>query len=244
MKTTLKENITAFYHDHIAAQRETLLFLALTAPLLMVWLYFGKRQSYAILSNILPAALQNDFYGTLFEYLSFFLLLGLIPALIITLGFKKPLKYYGLQWGDWRAGLRWVAVGIPVLLVLAYFSAQNPAMQLEYPLAKSTLADWGRFWLVEAAYLLFYYTAWEFFFRGVLLQSVGRSYGLMMALLIQTIPSALIHIGKPGAESFASIIAGLVFGWVAWRTRSFIYPLLLHAFMGISLDLLIALRVL
>jgi len=42
----------------------------------------------------------------------------------------------------------------------------------------------------------------------------------------------MAHIGKPEIETLSTIFGGFAFGWVAWRTRSFLYPFLIHWFIS------------
>ncbi len=58
-----------------------------------------------------------------------------------------------------------------------------------------------------------------------------RSFGTN-GLWLQAVPFALAHIGKPSIETFSTIFGGFAFGWLAYRTRSFVYPFLLHWFVG------------
>jgi membrane protease YdiL (CAAX protease family) len=62
------------------------------------------------------------------------------------------------------------------------------------------------------------------------------------AVLIQTIPSCLIHIGKPQGELTGSVLAGLILGGLAVRTGSIWYGFFLHATLGVLVDLLIIFR--
>jgi hypothetical protein len=50
------------------------------------------------------------------------------------------------------------------------------------------------------------------------------------------VPSTLLHIGKPWGETSSAIVAGICFGAIALRTRSMLYPLLLHWYVGIATD--------
>jgi membrane protease YdiL (CAAX protease family) len=77
-----------------------------------------------------------------------------------------------------------------------------------------------------------------------MLFSLERRYDALLAILVQTIPSAMVHIGKPVAESFAAIVAGVAFGYLSWRTRSILYPLVLHAVVGIATDAFVTWRLL
>ncbi len=213
--------------------------LLLTPILLTIWVYFGKRfyfGDYFTSSGSLPA----DAAAVIFEYLVFFLLMFCVPALLIKVIWKQPLRAYGLQWGDWRAGLKIVALVLPFMLLGAYLGALDPGMQAEYPLAKTMMKSMPLFISIELFYLV-YYLAWEFFFRGFMQTGMQKAYGPVMAILIQTVPSAIVHIGKPFAECFSAILAGLVFGYAAWRTRSIFYSMLLHAVVGIGTDLIITL---
>jgi membrane protease YdiL (CAAX protease family) len=40
------------------------------------------------------------------------------------------------------------------------------------------------------------------------------------------------HFGKPELEALSCIFGGSAFGYVAWRTRSFLYPFLIHWFLA------------
>lgn len=72
---------------------------------------------------------------------------------------------------------------------------------------------------------------WEFFFRGFIVFAYARKMGAN-ALWLQAMPFALAHIGKPEAEALSTIFGGFVFGWIAYRTRSFLYPFLIHWFVA------------
>ena len=72
---------------------------------------------------------------------------------------------------------------------------------------------------------------WEFFFRGFILFTFVRKFGAE-AIWLQAVPFALAHIGKPEIETLSTIFGGFAFGWVAYRTRSFVYPFLIHWFVG------------
>ncbi|MBF0472368.1 MAG: CPBP family intramembrane metalloprotease, partial [Nitrospirae bacterium] len=59
------------------------------------------------------------------------------------------------------------------------------------------------------------------------------------AILIETISSCLIHIGKPPGETIGSIIVGVIFGLIALRTKSIWYVFILHAVIGVLTDIFI-----
>ena len=184
----------------------------------------------------MKSAAGSDFYATIYEYVSAFILMFAVPLILVWVTSRKGVKDFGLQAGDARFGIKFVLIAIPVVIFIAYTGSLSPAMQHEYPLAKSVIGHTNKFMVIEIFYLM-YYVGWEFLFRGAMLFSVERVYGAAAAILIQTVPSALVHIGKPAPESFGAIIGGLIFGYLAIRTRSFIYPLILHACLGIGTDI-------
>lgn len=220
---------------------EALLILLSTPVALMLWVCYGKQDSFVRLLGAVRWPWPQDAASAAYEYLSAFLLMFCLPALLVKTLFRKPLRDFGFGRGDARTGLRLVALALPFLLLAAYAGSSDPAIQAEYPLAKSAAGSLPLFLTVEALYLL-YYLGWEFFFRGWMLFGLERPYGAAAAVLMQTLPSVLVHIGKPPAECFASIFAGLIFGYAAWRTRSIFYPLLMHASVGVATDLFVILR--
>jgi membrane protease YdiL (CAAX protease family) len=78
---------------------------------------------------------------------------------------------------------------------------------------------------------------WEFLCRGYLLFAFERRVGGAAAIAIQTIPFAVMHVGKPGPEAIGAIIAGIVLGIIALRNRSFIPGTILHWSVAVTLDL-------
>ncbi len=72
---------------------------------------------------------------------------------------------------------------------------------------------------------------WEYLFRGWILFGYARKYG-PDALWIQAVPFAVAHLGKPEVETLSTIFGGFAFGWVAWRTGSFVYSFLIHWFIA------------
>ena len=182
----------------------------------------------------------NTFLKPSYMFASAFLLLGLIPVLIITFGFNERLKDYGLTVGDKKAGMLSLVVLTPlIVLALIYPSSQTAEMKNFYPFDPAAHLSIQNFIQLEFWRVILFYTAWEFMFRGFMLFGLRKYVGDSMALCIQVIPSCLWHIGMPSGEIISSIPGGILFGILALRTRSIIYPLILHCIIGISMDLLI-----
>ena len=67
----------------------------------------------------------------------------------------------------------------------------------------------------------------------------ARALGPGPAILLQAVPFAFMHLGKPEVETLSTIFGGAAFGLIAWRTRSFLYPWLIHWFI-VTFTLLVA----
>jgi membrane protease YdiL (CAAX protease family) len=68
----------------------------------------------------------------------------------------------------------------------------------------------------------------ELFFRGFLLFGLSKRFG-KWSILLQDIPYTIVHIGKPLFEIPYSAIAGMIFGSINYRSKSFLPSFLLHA---------------
>jgi len=145
----------------------------------------------------------------------------LIPLLVVVLIFREDPRTYGFTFGDWRTGMVLTAIGIVVMGIVLWFVARNPAMQSYYGPQVGGL-PWNTFLDLFG---------WEFFFRGFILFAFVRKFGAE-ALWLQAVPFALAHIGKPEIETLSTIFGGFAFGWIAYRTRSFVYPFLIHWFVA------------
>ena len=156
-----------------------------------------------------------------------------IPLLITVLLFRETPRELGFRWGKWREGLIWVlgaAIGMAIIL---WFIARTPAMQ-QYYFNRAPDNPWRVIYLTGVD--LF---GWEFIWRGFSLFILARYLGPGPAIFLQAVPFAFMHLNKPEIETFSTIFGGAGFGFIAWRTRSFFYPFLIHWFIA-SFTMLIA----
>jgi membrane protease YdiL (CAAX protease family) len=152
-----------------------------------------------------------------------FCLFLVIPVLIILLFAPDPrlfLQGAGITAGNFGRGLLISALGAPLALLSGFIGSRDPALRRFYPFSKSACRTPRSFMTFEAAYLLLYYMAWEFLYRGILFFPLIPAIGLVPALSIQTIISTLHHVGHPQSEILAALGAGFIFGLVAYFTGS------------------------
>ena len=168
--------------------------------------------------RILPAdALGSSLRGSAADSLLYYLA---IPVVIVVLLFRDSLRDYGFQLGDWRAGVKWTAGVLLVLSPLLFIAANTSDVQAYYAGSDRSTLD---VIIVSGADLF----GWEFLFRGFLLFGMYRVIG-PSAILLQAVPFAMAHIGKPELETMTTLLGGAGFGWIAWRTKSFLYPFAIH----------------
>jgi uncharacterized protein len=189
---------------------------------------FDTRLTFLIIiGTILP---MIDYYGyqiTGTKAYDRIVLYFLMPMLIILLLFREQPSTYGFQLGDWRVGLKWTLVACAIMAPILWFLATTPGMQKFYD-AKT---------IGSTAYLV-YITAvdlfgWEFIWRGLMLFGMARILGPGAAIFLQAVPFAFMHLGKPDIETLSTIFGGAGFGYVAWQSRSFLYPFLIHWFIAV-----------
>lgn len=203
-----------------------------------LWLSFGSARFFlATFGGRVADPVAREWLAFLYYHALALLLLGVLPLATLRLGFGVPLRDLGLALGDWRWGLRFLGLGVVVATPVVWASSFDPAFQAEYPLVKAAGRDLGTWVLWELTYLV-YYVGWEAYFRGALLFGLRERLGVAGALSVETAISTLVHLGKPVGELVGAAPAGFLFGAAALRARSFLWPLLLHWYLGALMDVL------
>lgn len=215
--------------------------LVMSSPILLtIYYYHGYANRFLDLFPRFQRHPLVELYQVIFQFISFFLLCFVIPVLFTRFYLKRPLRHFGLTLGEFRKGVRFASVVIPLLVIpLTYVASRMPDVRAEYPLAKILLSRSDLIVWYELCYVVFYYIAWEFYFRGFLLFGLREALGDFMAVLVQTVSSSLVHLGKPEGEALGAILVGVIFGLVAVRTRSIWYVFTVHAAIGVLTDLFI-----
>jgi len=159
-----------------------------------------------------------------------------IPWFVIKGVFGERLSEYGLK-------LRGLTTGWPIYLVFVagmvplvwIFSAESH-FQATYPFYRVVsraevnvdLLKW------EIAYAL-QFVALEFFFRGFLVHGTKHRFGID-SVFVMTVPYCMIHFQKPLPECFASIVAGVLLGFMSLKTRSIWLGAALHISVAWGMD--------
>jgi uncharacterized protein len=226
----------SFHGTLQGVQVKPVVILSVSTLTLITWKCFASSQFY--FENLVGRfVLFSDpqMTAAVYSFLGALLLMGVLPALIVKCVFREKLSDYGVCFGDRVRTVRSFLVFAPGIVLIAYFAAQNPAFCKEYPINHNAGSSPQMFALHALTYMMFY-VGWEFQFRGFMQHGLRASMGAANAMLVQVMASVIVHIGKPTGEIYGSIIGGLIWGMLAFRTRSLLSGLLQHAALGILVD--------
>lgn len=201
----------------------------------LVWWHFGRFPFYDAHLAGRWDMVDDRTMRAVYTFVNCFVLLGVIPAMIVKLVFGENLADYGVQWGiRWRTARSFLMFA-PVFVVAGYLGAHSPNVTDVYPIDRGAGDSAGRFVLHVATYV-FLYMGFEFHYRGFVQFGLRESLGEVNAVLVQVATSVLIHLGKPAGETFGSLLCGILWGIIAFRTRSILSGMLQHFLLGVTLD--------
>lgn len=221
--------------------RDLWLFAAIcvTACLSLLFVEFAGRS--VAFQYFLPA------YGTRFD--SYWVLrqkawwigctiLGyvLLPTMAMCVLPGKNLRDCNFSWrgfvDHWRIYAGLYLLVLPVIWLVSL----SPDFYTFYPMygqagrSSFDLLTWEGMYLAQ-------FIALEFFFRGFLVGGLSKHIGVL-AVPVSVMPYMMIHFSKLWPEATASIIAGLVLGYLAWRTKSIWGGVCVHCAVAMTMDLL------
>jgi hypothetical protein len=172
----------------------------------------------------------------IYWFLSSLILFAALPLIAAAIIPGIRLREFGLGAGDWRYGLKAFAFLYLVMLPFVVGASYTATFAGQYPMCGGATSGWHALVIYECCYAA-YFIGWEFVYRGLLCNGLYPRIGAAV-ILLQTIPFAVMHAGKPEAESFGAIIAGIALGTIAVRARSFWYGVGLHAAVAMTMDAL------
>jgi membrane protease YdiL (CAAX protease family) len=224
----------------IMDRKVIVIFLSVAILQTISW-YYASRDFFRI--NLFPLY-QNDPDVYLYEYLywfgSDFITLFILSILIIKFILKEDLKDYGLQFGDFKAGVIISTIFLGVMVLIIWFVSSSPEFLAKYPHLLSARDSWTYFYIYESGMLL-YMIGWEFVWRGFMLFGLKEKFNYY-SVLIQMIPFVILHNGKPIPETVGAIAGGIALGMLAFRSNSIYYCIITHMGVMFSIDFISTLR--
>lgn len=199
----------------------------------------------APLARLLAGADPAPFLAYAVRFGAAAVLLGVAPAVAMR-AVGGRLREIGVRRAK-RIHPAAVAAACAGAALVGVLSLRNPQLAAFYPYARPYTLELAASPAGVAAhalaYLCLYYLPWELTFRGALLFPLlprrGAGGGVLLAVTPQALASTLMHVGHPPAELAAAFPFGLALGMLAVRTGSLLPGLLIHAAVGIALDVAI-----
>jgi len=160
-----------------------------------------------------------------------------VPLLVIRFVLGERPYDWGFrirgQWVKFRPYALGFLFMVPVLVVVSSFGP----FQAKYPFYDAASLGGWHFWGWELFYGL-QFLGLETFFRGFMLFGLYPRLGYY-SIPVMVIPYVMIHFGKPFPETFAAIVAGFVLGYLALRSKSFLWGWFLHWGVALTMDVLV-----
>ncbi len=225
--------------------RNAVVVLVTSTVLLLVFEYWGRPAFYnrAGIAEWV-GGLSNSTVADLAEA-GGYLWWGL-SSLLWRVGLPLLIGVYWLKQrpGDLGFRLRGIAGHLPtygllylVMLPLLVWASSLESFRDFYPFYDRAAEGGAGFWVYQAGYAL-QFLGVEAFFRGFMVFGLAPRLG-WLAVPVMTIPYTMIHFTKPMPEAVAAIVAGLVLGTLALRSKSFVPGFFLHVAVAITMDLLV-----
>lgn len=238
--TELREDLADNGGSGIPFDARTTLTIVVSCVLLTVYYYYGRPGFFQ--NNFDPAVaawlgMTDSPHRDLLRYaywaFSSTLIRVAIPLALIVWWFKESPRDYGFRrWekGHGKIYLMMYLAMLPLLTAASFL----PSFQDKYPFYDGAAESLFHFFAYQFAYGTQFF-ALEAFFRGFIVFALFKRFGYY-SILIMTIPYCLIHFGKPMPETLGSIIAGILLGYCAIKSRSFLPGALLHFAVGFTMD--------
>lgn len=169
--------------------------------------------------------------GILIIYFFFFIL-------YFYLNRKFSLKKFNVSFGDIKNSLILTVISIIIITPVIFIVSKNPQFKSVYPLFKIMKSSSYDFIRYEFAFLYFFFF-WEFYFRGIMLQSFKEVLkDDFLAIILQALIFTFLHFGKPGLETLSSFFGGLILGFFSLKLNSIFPAFFLHFYISFLMDLL------
>ena len=179
--------------------------------------------------------LFSELYGYVWWALARIIGYVAIPILTWKVLFREDkILDMGLHVKGFFSHLGLYAVSLAVVLIAMAILSNQRDFLTYYPFYKGASRSWLDYLSWEACYFAQFF-ALEFYFRGFLLQALRKKMG-SAAIFAVAVPYCMIHYGKPYLEAHGAIIAGVVLGSLAMKTRSIYAGFLVHIVVAALMD--------
>jgi uncharacterized protein len=159
-----------------------------------------------------------------------------LPAIVMRVLPEGRLRDCNLGFRGFRDHF-WIYAGLyGAMLPVIWIVSLSPSFTAFYPMYGQAGRSWADLLMWEGIYAG-QFVALEFFFRGFLVGGLGRYLGIF-AVPVAVLPYMMLHFSKLLPEAAASVVAGLVLGYLAWKTKSIWGGVCVHCAVAMTMDVL------
>lgn len=220
---------------------KTCLIMFSVTILYVLYHYQGNSDfflAYLSRARLFETAQARSYY---YQWGMSFILLGLVPLSIVLFGFRERPQEYGFAFKNPLPSLLVAVAGMALATPLVYFGSAKMELAAVYPQVQNAVRT-PLLFAKSALFYLLYYAGYEMCFRGFLFMGIKDDVGEIQAVIISLAVTVLLHVTQPQLETLVAVIAGFVFPLVVLRLRSIWAVVLIHAYVGISLNYWIIMR--
>jgi len=151
---------------------------------------------------------------------------AICPLAVILIVLRKNPMDFGLRIGNVRLWAVYSLIFLLIAIPILYFSSDVSSVARYYGGRNTDLLGY-------AVRMALYFLGWEFLFRGFMLFGLKKKFK-EGSILIQMIPFALLHFGKPEAETISTIISGIIWGYICYSGNSFWPAYVMHLVINVA----------
>ena len=172
-----------------------------------------------------------------FQKMTGFVFLGLIPLVIVLSVLPYTLTDYGLGFANTPTSLLWVMGLACVVVPLNINAARRPQNLAYYPMIRTSRWTPGLV-LTNALATTAYLFAYELLFRGIVLSVCVATLGVWPAIAINVALYSTTHLPKGPAETIGAIPFGLLVCYITLSTGTIWVAVVVHVILSLSNDYL------
>ncbi|MDD4316062.1 MAG: CPBP family intramembrane metalloprotease [Clostridia bacterium] len=229
------------------ADRKAVFAVLWMTLVITLYFYFGIQDFFEkSFGRFFSSPAELVYYKYVYHNFAAFFFFFVLTAPFSVFVLKNSAEETGLKLPKKKLSLKIMLAALIIAPLAGLSAAVDTEMAAMYPLGGEMIFYSAGFFLLYYVSYIAYYFGWEYLFRGFGFFNISRKYGGALAIAVTTMVSALIHssiagFGKPFTETFSAIFGGILFGFIAYKTKS-IYPaFMIHLTLGFSMDMLIRL---
>ncbi len=191
-----------------------------------IWQFLKRYANETVVISSAVLFITLDRYHQIGEaWLSTFLYYGVFPLLVILIVLRKNPLDFGLRWGNPKIWGWYVLIVCIIAGIILFASSYDGNLKEYYSTENFNLFTYALSQVLSLG-------ASEFLYRGFLIFGIKEKFG-EGAIFLQMIPFVLTHFGKVEIETVSTIITGILFGYIAWRGKSYWPAFFIHLFINV-----------